>query len=257
MSQIVYHSHYMTQESKKPLDTTAVQATYQAHELPAHERFGKGERYRFGTTSADVYSNPPDLPPLVQVRMVTETLLLGDVLHIVPTSEGGLHVDNQNSACEISKTGDVVYVYTAPSEFRVSEHGTTHTDVFGRSYTQTSLDVPGTAEGVRVTIYGVVEAAPKPTNQRRGAPVQFFLLEYNPEKPSEPIKHEVWATSKARETVLSLKLKKNDSIEAVLYRHTWDVQLQGGGTETHTRHNLATITRVERIGSAKRKRTEQ
>jgi hypothetical protein len=54
-----------------------------------------------------------------------------------------------------------------------------------------------------------------------------------------------------------LKLKKGDSIEAVLYRHTWEVELQGGETETHTRHNLSTITRVERIGNAKRKTSEQ
>ena len=106
-------------------------------------------------------------------------------------------------------------------------------------------------------IYGTLEAAPKAVNAKRGSPLQFFLLEYDPTKPQEPIRHEVWARSKARDSLQSLKLKKGDSIEAVLYRHTWEVELQGGEKETHTRHNLSTITKVERIGNAKRKTPEQ
>lgn len=101
------------------------------------------------------------------------------------------------------------------------------------------------------------EAAPKAVNTKRGSPLQFFLLEYDPANTQEPIRHEVWARSKARDSLQSLKLKKGDSIEAVLYRHTWEVELQGGEKETHTRHNLATITKVERIGNAKRKTQEQ
>ena len=106
-------------------------------------------------------------------------------------------------------------------------------------------------------IYGTLEAAPKPVHAKRGSPLQFFLLEYDPEKPQEPIRHDVWARNKSRDSVQSLKLKKGDSIEAVLYRHIWEVELQGGERETHTRHHLSTITKVERIGTAKRKTPEQ
>ena len=234
-----------------------LQAAYERQEIPPHVRFGDGERYTFGTTRVDVYSNPPELAPVVQMRMNSGGLLLGDVLHVLPTQEGGLHVDHNDGSCEVGKTGNIVYVYTAPSSLRLSQDGTVRHDRYGRGYTQTSLEVTGTTEGVRVTIYGVVEAAPKPVNAKRGAPLQFILLEYNPAKPDEPIKHDVWARNKPREELLALKLKKEDSIEAVLYRHTWEVALQGGETETLTRHNLAKITTVERKGSAKRMKTGQ
>jgi hypothetical protein len=60
----------MAPESNKPLDTSALQQAYPHQQLPAHERFGQGERYTFGKTLADVYSNPPELTPVVHVRMV-------------------------------------------------------------------------------------------------------------------------------------------------------------------------------------------
>jgi hypothetical protein len=180
-----------------------------------------------------------------------------DVLHVLPTDKGGLHIDHANGVCEIGKIGDVAAVYTPPAAFRVSQEGGKQTDVYGRSYTQTSLEIEGTPEGVRVMINGTLEAAPKAVNAKRGSPLQFFLLEYDPQNPQEPIRREVWAQSKARDNLQSLKLKKGDSIEAVLYCHTWEVELQGRETETHTRHNLSTITKVERIGNAKRKTTEQ
>src|SRR5260370_28922772 len=119
------------------------------------------------------------------------------------------------------------------------------------------MEVEGTPEGVRVTIFGVVDAAPKAVNNKRGSPFQFFLVEYDTEKPNEPIRHEVWVRNTMREEVKALKLKKDDSIEAVLYRHTWDVELQGGGKQTHTRHNLAKVVKVDRKGDAKRFNTKQ
>ena len=222
-----------------------------------HEKYGEGERYRFGTTFADVYKSPPELTPVVQVRMVKGYLAVGDVLHVLPTEEGGLHVDHGNGSCEIGKTGDLAYVYTAPSMLRASLDGQTHKDVYGRSYTQSSMEVEGTPEGKRLTIYGVVEAVPKPVNNKRGSPLQFFLVEYDPAKPQEPIRHEVWVREKAREEVTALRLKKGDCIEAVLYRHTWDVDLQGGGKQTHTRHNLAKVLKVDRFDAAKRVKREQ
>jgi hypothetical protein len=247
----------MAPERNKPLDTSALQQTYPHQAIPLHERFGEGERYTFGSTTADVYSNPPELTPVVYVRMVKGYLAVGDVLHVVPTDKGGLHVDHAHGSCAISNTGDVASVYTAPSEFRLSQEGGTHTDVYGRSYTQTSLEVEGTPEGVRVMIYGTLAASPKPVTAKRNAPLQFFLLEYDPQHPQEPIRHEVWARSTQREELLRLKLKKEDSIECVLYRHTWEVPLQSGETETHTRHNLSTITKVEKKGGAKRKTPDQ
>src|SRR2546421_8002151 len=98
---------------------------------------------------------------------------------------------------------------------RASLDGPGRKDVYGRSYTQSSMDVEGTPEGVRVTIYGVVEAAPKPVTTKRGSPLQFFLVEYDPKKPEEPLRHEVWVRDKMREEVKTLKLKKDDCIEAV------------------------------------------
>ena len=247
----------MAQEINKPLDTSSLQQAYPHEATPTHERFvWEGERYTFGSTLADVYSNPPELTPVVYVRMVKGYLAVGDVLHVLPTEVGGLHVDHANGACSIDKTGDVASVYTAPTAFRFSQDGGTQTDVFGRRYTQTSLEIEGTPEGVRVMIYGTLEAAPKPFNAKQGSPLQFFLLEYDPAKPQEPIRHDVWARNKPRDALHCLKLKKGDSIEAVLYRHTWEVELQGDEKETHTRHNLSTITKVERIGNAKRKTPE-
>ncbi len=82
--------------------------------------------------------------------------------------------------------------------------------------------------------------------------MQLFLVEYDPKKPDEPLRHEVWVRDKMREEAKALKLKKDDSIEVVLYRHTWDVELQGGGKQTHTRHNLAKVAEVDRIEDAKR-----
>ena len=43
--------------------------------------------------------------------MVRGYLAVGDVLHVLPTEAGGLHVDHVNGSCEIGKTGDLAYVY--------------------------------------------------------------------------------------------------------------------------------------------------
>jgi len=251
----------MSPESKKPLDTSALHAAYPHEELPIHERYGEGERYRFGSTLADIYGNPPEMTPVVQMRLVKGYLAVGDVLHVLPTEAGGLHVDHGNGSCEIGNTGDLAYVYTAPQPetmLRASLEGKSHKDVYGRSFTQSSMEVEGTPEGKRVTIYGEVDGAPKPANSKvQGSLLQFFLLEYDPAKPKEPIKHEVLVPKKMRSEVTALKLKKGDCIEAVLYRHSWNVELQGGGKQAFTRHNLSTITKVDRKGDAKRLKTEQ
>src|SRR5215469_18109088 len=182
----------MTAEITKPLDTSSLQQAYPSESLPDYERFGQGQRYRFGSTLADVYSNPPELTPVVQVRMVRGYLAVGIVLYVLPTEVGGLHIDHAHGACKIGKTGDLALVYTAPKPevlLRESQDGPTRNDVYGRSYTQSSLEVDGTLEGTRVTIYGSIEAAPKPVNNKRGSPLQFVLVENNLENPQEAIKH--------------------------------------------------------------------
>jgi len=244
---------------KQPLDTTALQAAYLGQELPSHERFGRGQRYRFGTTVADIYSNPPEQMPVVQMRMVKGVLAVGDVLHVLPTETGGLHVDHGNGACEISKTGDVAAIYTAPKPAPFPSQqpydviaGTIQRDAQGREYMQTSFDIPGTAEGVRVRLRGVVAAAPQASGKERNSPLVFFLGEDDPDKAGEKVWHEVYARNKVREQVKRTNLKKGDMVEAVLYRHTWEVELGNGEKRTHTRHNLTTITKVERKEHAKR-----
>jgi len=54
--------------------------------------------------------------------------------HILPTEAWGLHVDHAHGACEIGKTGDLAYVYTAPPPkalLRASRDGPTHKDECG------------------------------------------------------------------------------------------------------------------------------
>jgi hypothetical protein len=232
-------------------------AAYSGQELPLHDRFGKGERYCFGSTVADIYPDPPEQMPIVQMRMVKGYLAVGDVLHIVPTETGGLHVDHSNGACEISNTGDVAALYTAPQpptsqQTKEVIAGTVQRDSQGNEYLQTSFDIPGTVEGVRVRLRGVVAASPQASGKARNSPLVFFLGEDDPDKAGEKVWHEVYARNKGREMVKQSRLKKGDVIEAVLYRHTWEVELGNGEKRTHMRHNLATITKVERLEDAKR-----
>jgi hypothetical protein len=50
-----------------------------------------------------------------------------DVLHVVPTDKGWLHVDHAYGACEIGKTGDVVSIYTPAAAFHVTRDGGSQT----------------------------------------------------------------------------------------------------------------------------------
>jgi hypothetical protein len=82
-------------------------------------------------TSSRRLSDPPELTPVVQIRMVKGFLAMGDVLHVLPTGAGGLHVDHANGACEIGRSGDVASVYTAPKPealLRMSQKGPTHNE---------------------------------------------------------------------------------------------------------------------------------
>ncbi len=69
---------------------------------------------------------------------------------------------------------------------------------------------------------------PKPVNNKRGSPLQLFLVEYDLKTPDESIRHEVWARNKVREEVKALKLKKDDSIEAEFWWVWLIVRLASG-----------------------------
>jgi len=49
-----------------------------------------------------------------------------------------------------------------------------------------------------------------------------------------------------KQHIKATKLGKDDRIHAVLYRHTWTVNLQDGRETIYTRYNVATIIDVEK-----------
>jgi len=134
----------------------------------------------------------------------------------------------------------------------ISENGITRR-IKGVEYAQSTIDIEGTPEGVRVEISGTVDAAPRPVAPKdRNSPLMFFLIETNPKDPDRPVYHEVWAVSAQRRRELkSAKLVKGDEIKAVLHRHTYETDLIGGGKEVVTRHNLTKILFVSKKSSPK------
>ena len=118
-------------------------------------------------------------------------------------------------------------------------------DKYGIPYQQATLAIEGTPEGTRVHIRGMVKAAPKQEGRGKDRPVTFVLEEVD-ESKNVAVEHEVYAAKKARAELQRKKLKRGDIIEAVMYRHTYRVQTTGGEELTHTRHNLVTVTKVER-----------
>src|SRR5205085_11809883 len=82
-------------------------------------------------------------------------------------------------------------------------------------------------------------------NRGKNSPLQFFL-DVPTEKEGEKERWEVYASNKAKQQVRARKLTKDDRLHAVLYKHTWTVDLQDGRETTHTRYNLATIIEVEK-----------
>ena len=245
---------------RKQLDTSSLQAKYPAKELPSHEHFGNGERYSFGTTHVDIYPFPPDTTPLLWVRGRRNRLAAGDVYKVEPTDNNGMHVLYVDGEIVVNANGNYVTVYTAPDPdllaLQEATEGQKRKDRRGVDYTQTMLDTSGTKEGERVQTWGSVEAAPKPVNRGKNSPLQLFLDVPIAEKEGETERWEVYATNKAKQQVKGRKLAKDDRIHAVLYRHTWKVDLQDGTETIHTRYNLATIIDVEKHeGSVPAKRS--
>ncbi len=235
---------------RKQLDTSSLHAKFPAKELPAHKQFGNGERYSFGTTHIDIYPLPPSATPTLLVRGRRNRLAVGDVYKVEPIDTNGLHVLYVDGELMVNANGNYVNVYTAPDPellgLQEASAGQKRRDRRGTEFTQTMLDTSGTKEGERVEIWGMVEAAPKPVNKGKNSPLQFFLTVPLPDKEGEKERWEVYATNKAKQQVKGRKLTKGDSIHAVLYKHTWTVELQDGSETMHTRYNLATIIEVEK-----------
>src|SRR5260370_22159136 len=77
---------------RKQLDTSSLHAKYPAKELPAHQQFGNGERYSFGTTHVDIYTFPAETTPLLFVRDRRNLLAVSDVYKVEPTDNNVMHV---------------------------------------------------------------------------------------------------------------------------------------------------------------------
>jgi hypothetical protein len=234
---------------RKQLDTSSLREKFPAKKLPAHEQFGNGERYSFGTTHVDIYPLPPSTTPLLWVRGRRNRLAVGDVYKVEPTDKNGLHVLYVDGEIVVNPNGNYVNVYTAPDPellgLQEATDGQKRKDRRGTEYTQTMLDTSGAKEGERVETWGMVEVAPKPVNRGKNSPLQFFL-DVPTDKEDEKKRWEVYASNKAKQQVKARKLAKDDRIHAVLYKHTWTVDLQDGRETTHTRYNLATIIEVEK-----------
>src|SRR5206468_4757119 len=174
---------------RKRLETSSLQAKFPAKELPAHEQYGTGERYSFGTTHVDIYPLPPSSTPLLWVRGRRNRLAVGDVYKVEPTDKNGLHALYADGEIVVNPNGNYVNVYTAPDPallgLQEAAEGQRRTDRRGTEYTQTMLDTSGTKEGERVQTWGMVEAAPKPVNRGKNSPLQFFLTIPLPDKDDE------------------------------------------------------------------------
>lgn len=235
---------------RKLLDTASLQAAYQRQELPVSEQFGAGERYTFGTTHVDIYPLPPETNSLLFVRGRRNRFAVGDVYKVEPTETRGLHVLYVDGELVVNTNGNYVTVYTAPDPGLLVMHeaatGQKRRDSQGTVYIQTTIETEGTKEGERVEVWGRVKAAPQPINKGRNSSLQFLLGVDSPEKEGETDWWEVYATNKVKQQIKAKKLGKDDRIHAVLYRHTWKVDLQDGRETIHTRYNLATIIEVEK-----------
>jgi len=247
------------------LDTSATKTAFNPLALESHERFGVGELYQFGATSIELYPGLGETAPVVRLRMPGGLLAFSNVVAIKPSEDGGVLIDcameehTPHCSITINKKGDVAFLYSPPATMTVSQNGVTRT-IRGREYTQSTIDIEGTAEGVRVQIKGKVDAAPRLLDAKnQKSPLTFFLIEDNPRNPKEPVYHEIWASNKVKQELKALKLVKDTVIEAILFRHKIDIELQNHERVTLIRHNLVKVIYVEgrRPHSAKRQSREE
>ncbi len=248
------------------LDTTNLKEAYKPVALEPHEKYGVGEAYQFGATRVELYLGTGEASPIVRIHVGKDWLLLADVSEVKPMQGGGVLLDcakqGQKPHCSvnINRLGEIAFLYSPPASMQILEDGLLRRSG-GKEYAQSTIDIEGTPEGVKVRIRGTVDAAPRlvdSKNQR--SPLMFFLIEDNPTQPDKPIFHEVWAINKPKAELKTLKLVKGVLIEAIFFRHTYEVELIGGEKETVIRHNLVKVIYVdsgERGRSAKRLKRER
>jgi hypothetical protein len=249
-------------EKHLPLDTTTLKTAYSPQALVPHEKYGVGEVYQFGPTRVELYLGTDEVSARVRILMSDASLGLLNVSQVKPSQDGGLLIDcarqGQKPHCtvNINNRGEIAFLYSPPASMQISESGQVRR-FGGREFTQSTIDIEGTPEGVKVQIRGTVDAAPRlidTKNQR--SPLAFFLIEDNP--TGKPVYHEVWAINKPKQELKALKLVKGTLIEAILFRHTYEAELVSGKKVTVTRHNLVKVIYVEgRRHSAQRQRKEQ
>lgn len=223
-------------------------------EIDGGEKFGSGRLYRIGVVEVEVYDALPDnKPSLARIRAPGASMALFHVSDVRTNGDGGVLIDfgrkgeKPHASLSINRAGDIAFIYSPPPPpMGISENGQTR-KVRGVEYSQSTIDIPGTAEGVRVEAKGTVDAAPRPvTPNIRNSPLMFFLIEPNPKDPQKPVYHEVWAVKAARAELQRAKLIKGSEIEAVLYRKVLDLTTIGGEKETVTRNYLAKLIYVSK-----------
>jgi hypothetical protein len=223
-------------------------------EIEPTEKFGPGKLYKIGVVEVEIYENLPDeKPPLARIRAPGASLALSYVADVKPSGDGGMLIDfgrkgeKVHSSLSINRVGDIAFIYSPPPPpMGISASGKTRR-VGDVEFTQSTIEIEGTPEGVRVQVKGIVDGSPRPVNAKvRNSPLMFFLIEENPKDLKHPVYHEVWAVKGPRQELQKAKLVKGTEIEAVLYRHTFETELIGGGKEVMTRHNLSKILYVKK-----------
>jgi hypothetical protein len=233
------------------LDLAEIEAQYIATLLESDKR-ADGRRFIVGQENAalavDVF---PLAPPLVVVRSrgSDELLSMANVTSITTTTEPqGIRITNKQSECLVSTEGHIIFSRTPPPpppKPFIEGRSVLRHDKDGVPYQQSTLDIEGSPEGERVRVRGMVKDAPKQEGKGKERPLVFFIEEVD-EKNGVAVEHEVHATRKARAELTRKKLTGGDVIEVVMFRHTITVPTVNGEELTHTRHHLATITKVER-----------
>jgi len=222
------------------------------------EKLGQGRRYQFGQTILDYYeATPGGGSPLVMVSIPGASVKCRDAL-LNPGKDGGILINcrvvgqPEHGNISISKDGLVVSILSPrPKEMKISENGATR-KVKGVEYAQSTIDVEGTPEGVRVQIRGTVDAAPRlvvPT--ARSSPLMFYLIEDNPKDSEKPVYHEIWAVDRHKQDLQRAKLVKGTVIEGVFYRKVLDYTSIGGDKQVTPRNYLFLLIYVSKKDSRK------
>jgi hypothetical protein len=223
-------------------------------EIEPTEKFGPGRLYKVGIVEVEIYENLPDeKPSLARIRAPGASMALSYVVDVRPSGDGGMLLDfgrkgeKVHASLSINRNGDIAFIYSPPPPpMGISQRGKIRR-VGGMELTQSTIDIEGTPEGVRVQMRGIVDGSPRPVNAKvRNSPLMFFLIEENPNDLKHPVYHEVWAVKGPRQELQKAKLVKGTEMEAVLYRHTFETPLIGGGKEVVTRHNLSKILSVKK-----------